>query len=200
MNIEEKMLNRTCSSDESCDQCGVDIKLMCRFNKKELLFFFTMMLPLFFTFIVGAIQIGMGMYILFWAVYALFFFHIIEGLVLCRHCPSWGMPGRVLKCHANYGVIKFFKYNPRPLNRFEKVMFIVGALILLEGPVVILIIGKAYFLAMVTFLISVSAIVGIREVACKKCINFSCPMNRVPKENIQSYFEKNPEMKKAWGE
>jgi hypothetical protein len=33
---------------------------------------------------------------------------------------------------------------------------------------------------------------------CTKCVNFSCPFNRVPKELVDSYLDKNTDMKKAW--
>ena len=33
---------------------------------------------------------------------------------------------------------------------------------------------------------------------CKKCANFSCAMNKVPKEIIDTFLKKNPEMKEAW--
>ena len=34
--------------------------------------------------------------------------------------------------------------------------------------------------------------------ACKNCTNFSCSMNKVPKEIIEKFLEKNPKMKEAW--
>jgi hypothetical protein len=33
---------------------------------------------------------------------------------------------------------------------------------------------------------------------CAKCINFSCPLNRVPKEVVDDFLNRNPIMKKAW--
>ena len=33
-------------------------------------------------------------------------------------------------CHANYGVIKIWKYRPGPMSRFEQVQFVIGALLL----------------------------------------------------------------------
>jgi len=35
---------------------------------------------------------------------------------------------------------------------------------------------------------------------CALCINFSCPFNRVRKEQRDAYLEKNEVMKKAWVE
>ena len=33
---------------------------------------------------------------------------------------------------------------------------------------------------------------------CSMCVNFSCPLNSVAKEDIDAYLEKNEVMKKAW--
>ena len=33
---------------------------------------------------------------------------------------------------------------------------------------------------------------------CSKCVNFSCPLNQVPKSMVDKYLEKNPFMKEAW--
>ena len=33
---------------------------------------------------------------------------------------------------------------------------------------------------------------------CKRCANFSCSMNKVPKELIDTFLKKNPKMKNAW--
>ena len=33
---------------------------------------------------------------------------------------------------------------------------------------------------------------------CSKCVNFSCPLNRVPKSMVDVYLDKNPVMKEAW--
>ena len=36
--------------------------------------------------------------------------------------------------------------------------------------------------------------------SCSKCPNFSCPLNWVPKNNVDEYLKKNPVMRKAWEE
>jgi hypothetical protein len=50
------------------------------------------------------------------AIWFLFFF-VLEGRVLCSHCPYWAKESRVLHCHANYGVIKLSKERLRPLHQ-----------------------------------------------------------------------------------
>ena len=61
----------------------------------------------------------------------LFFFFVWEARILCSHCPYWAEEGRILHCHANYGVIKIWRYHPEPMSKFEQVQFIVGVLIFL---------------------------------------------------------------------
>ena len=33
---------------------------------------------------------------------------------------------------------------------------------------------------------------------CSKCVNFYCPLNRVPKSMVDEYLARNPVMKEAW--
>ena len=33
---------------------------------------------------------------------------------------------------------------------------------------------------------------------CPRCVNFSCPFNKAPKELVDAYLMMNPEMKEAW--
>ena len=34
--------------------------------------------------------------------------------------------------------------------------------------------------------------------ACNRCVNFSCPFNKVPKQTVDAYLALNPVMKGAW--
>ena len=38
----------------------------------------------------------------------------------------------------------------------------------------------------------------ISENYCKKCVNLSCMMNKVPEELKAAYLRRNPEMLRAW--
>jgi hypothetical protein len=38
----------------------------------------------------------------------------------------------------------------------------------------------------------------LRNLICPKCINFSCPLNKVPKKLVDAYLRKNPVMREAW--
>jgi hypothetical protein len=38
----------------------------------------------------------------------------------------------------------------------------------------------------------------IRHDFCSRCVNFSCPLNSVPKHIVDAYLEQNPVMREAW--
>ena len=44
------------------------------------------------------------------------FFGFIETRVLCSHCPHYAEEGASLRCWANYGSPKLFKYRPGPMS------------------------------------------------------------------------------------
>ena len=55
---------------------------------------------------------------------ATLFFGYVETFVLCRHCPAYAEEGPTLRCHANWGLPKFPRFDPRPLNRLEGATFL----------------------------------------------------------------------------
>jgi len=172
--------------------------LMCRFDWKDFVGFFLNFLPFGITAIAGTIYAGYGRWLWLWLAYSLFFFYVWEARVLCSHCPYWADKSRVLRCHANYGVIKIWKYRPGPMNRSERIQFVVGALIFGGYPFIFILMGREYLLA----LIGLAAVVGMTNclirTACIRCVNFSCPMNAVSKELVNAFLERNPEMLAAW--
>lgn len=171
---------------------------------------------LFLTFggvIVGSIFTGgwwrLGVLIGYFSV-----FFIVETRILCSHCPYYSREGLMLHCLANHGFIRFYKYHPEPMNTFERVLLIIGFILfgtlplLAQVPSIVTVAGgtpfnKSVFITLVT-LIGVSVLGVIFSFTflftriCTKCVNFSCPFNKVPKEIIDSYLDKNPIMKKAW--
>lgn len=83
------------------------------------------------------------------------------------------------------GVPKIFKDRPGPLSLFEKIITVLGALPVFLFPVYWLISDHlllgAYIVAWVLFFLTA------HRYECVKCINFECPMNRVPAK-IQKKF------------
>lgn len=55
----------------------------------------------------------------------LLFFTVIEIRILCRHCPYDARSGLTIRCFANYGLPTFWRYQPEPMNGFEKTGLII---------------------------------------------------------------------------
>ncbi|MCP4539639.1 MAG: hypothetical protein GY832_21085 [Chloroflexi bacterium] len=185
-------------SISECQDCSIEGSLMCRFDSKDLVSFLINCLPFGVTAIAGTIYAGYGKYLLLWLVYSIFFFFVWEARILCSHCPMWAEEGRVLHCHANYGVVKIWKYRPGPMSKSEQIQFLVGALILIGFPFIFLLLGKETLLVWIGLAAIISAVFNLRKYTCSRCINFSCPMNVVPKSVVDRYLERNPNMRAAW--
>jgi hypothetical protein len=181
-----------------CRGCGTDGKLMCRFAWRDMLNFFMIVLPFGVTSVAGIIHTGYGRYLPLWLAYSLLFFFVWEARVLCRHCPYWAEERAALRCHANYGVIKIWKYQTGPMSTWEKAQFIVGVLIWVCFPFPFLLLGQEYLLVLIGACAGVSGAFVLRRNVCSRCINFSCPMNTVPKKLVDEYLGRNPGMRAAW--
>lgn len=131
-------------------------------------------------FLIGSIAIARDS--LKWvAVYigiALFFFLVIEFRFACTHCLYYIRNKGCVKCMMLSGVPKFFKALPGPHSSFEKAMTVLGALPMFFFPVYWLIRDPlllcAYIAAWMLFFSTT------RRYECVRCLNFECPMNRVP--------------------
>lgn len=108
------------------------------------------------------------------------------------------MPGRPLKCHANYGVLKFFKYKPGQSSKLEKTVFIISALIFLGYPLILILIGQEYLIFAICAVTLFSFIYTAKKSICTKCINFSCPMNSVDEQTKKQYLDQNDRMREAY--
>jgi hypothetical protein len=188
----------TAQSTPTCKDCALQGRLMCRFDQSNTLYFFMLTLPLLVTTIGGVIAAGYGWYLLGWLAFAVFFFFVWEACVLCSHCPYWAEESRVLHCHANYGVIKIWKYRLGPMSRAEQVQFAAGAIALGLYPAIFMILGAQYLLAAITIVSCISWAFLLRRHVCSHCVNFSCPMNAVPKALVDAYLNNNPVMRMAW--
>ncbi|MGD8397729.1 MAG: hypothetical protein PVG11_02615, partial [Anaerolineae bacterium] len=182
----------------ACRDCSIQDRLMCRFDEKDMVGFLMNVLPFAVAAIIGVIQAGYGWWLLLWLAGSLFFFFVWEARILCSHCPMWAEESRVLHCHANSGVIKIWPYRPGPMSGSEQAQFLVGALLWIGFPFIFMLLGGEYLWALVGLASVASGVVGVRRTACSRCINFSCPMNTVPKQIVDAYLARNPAMRAAW--
>lgn len=134
-----------------------------------------------------------------WGGYTVVFFLGWEPGILCAHCPYYAEgEARVLHCAIHPGFPKRATYDPRPMSRAERVQFLVGIGDLSVVPVVFLVAGGQFpwaALALGGTTIWAGTLVGK---ACKTCVNFSCPLNRVPKQHVDAFLRRNPAMRAAW--
>ena len=181
-----------------CEGCAVAGHLMCHYDLRDSVNFFMLILPVMVAMIIGVLRAGYGWHLLPWVAYWLLFFFGWEARVLCSHCPMWAEESRVLRCHANYGVIKFWKYRPGPMSKAEQWQFIIGALIGIGYPLVLAVLGGEYLWGMMGLITTMSAAYNLRKISCRRCINFSCPLNTVPKAEKDAYLRRNPAIRAAW--
>ncbi|MFX1425384.1 MAG: hypothetical protein ACFFBE_02950 [Promethearchaeota archaeon] len=185
---------------EKCDNCSIKGKLICHFHRKYLLSFVGFFLVFVVTTFIGMIISNYGWFIFGWIGFWLFFFEFWEIRILCSHCPFYTEEGKTIHCIANYGSLKLWKYHPEPINLSEKIQLMIGFVILMGYPLIFLILGEQFIFLIIATIEIIVFFTFLVLKRCKKCLNFSCPFNRVKKEVIDNFLNKNPVIKKAWEE
>jgi len=211
--------HHTCTGDDDCTDCNLHAALNCRFEKKRLIGFIAMVIP-FATasvlglYIVGTIM-GTQIFLAAYAAFYLIFFVFIEPRILCRHCPHYAREGTIIRCHANYGLPKIWRYDPRPLNELEKTGVLTGFAVFGLYPIAVEAYGLwTLFVVMgfvnppgglllmgVTLLNTLSALallLLLRRNYCTRCVNFGCPLNNTPNNLKTAYLTRNPDIKQQW--
>lgn len=185
---------------KECAECEIKDHLKCRFKNTHFLSFIGSFLIFAIPAVMGLIISGFGWFLLGWLAYALFFFNFWETRILCRHCPYYAEESKTLHCIANYGCYKLWKYDPHPMSTSEKFQLLLGFIILGGYPFIFFIIAQEYIFFIITLggLLVFFSLLLIKT--CSKCVNFSCPLNRVPKRVVNEYLKRNTTMKQAWEE
>jgi len=187
----------SCTS-ATCENCPAGNTLHCHFSRRDLMYFLFIAVP---PFVIG----GVGIYITHswmlvpWLVMIIGFFGFIEIRVMCSHCPHYAEPDRSLRCWANYGSPKLWKYRPGPMTLMEKVVFWGGFISIWGYPLLFLLLGLQWFLLIVYVLFCAGFFIALRMFFCSQCMNFACPLNTVKYETRRLFFERNPDIAKAWG-
>lgn len=192
----EKPLH-TCIN-ENCNNCDIGSELNCHFNIKQLAKFLLIVFP---SFIIAAIFIFKFNPLLFipWVILILSYFGFVEIRVMCSHCPHYAEPGiKTLKCWANYGSLKIWKYRPGPMSLNEKILFFLGIIIIFAYPIPFFILIKNYIFLGLYIILIVFAKWALNKYFCSYCINFACPLNNVTDEIKTKFFSKNPVVRDAW--
>ena len=187
---------QTCQAD-TCEDCAVNHSIHCHFKLKDLFHFLLISLP---PFLLG----GVGIYnqsvwlLVFWILIVIAFFGFIEIRVMCSHCPHYAEEGTSLKCWANYGAPKLWKYRPGPMSILEKIVFFSGFVIVWGYPLVILVFSGQWFLFLVYIITTAGFFMTLINFLCVQCMNFACPLNRVAEDTRRMFFKQNPMVNKAW--
>lgn len=188
----------TWKDTSDCNDCFINGKLICHFERKYLLSFIGFFFVFVITAFIGAIIAGYGWFLLGWVGFWIIFFEFWEIRILCSHCPFYAEEGRTIHCIANYGSLKLWKYRPEPMNESEKIQLIIGFVILVGYPLIFLIIGGQFIFLIISIIEIFIFFSFLLIKRCDRCVNFSCPLNRVKKEVVDSFLKKNPTMRKAW--
>ena len=156
-----------------CRNCTLSANLMCRYDRRDTLHFFMLILPFFVASIGGMITAGYGWWLFGWLGYMLFFFFVWEARVLCSHCPYWAEDSCILHCHANFGVIKIWRFHPEPMSKSEGIQFIIGVLIFILYPLIFCILRGQYLVGVIGFASAISFGYLLNRNICSRCVNFS---------------------------
>ena len=223
--MKSKNPHNICTWDEQadCENCDIQGELHCKWDKKILNGFYATSLPPLIIAILGMVVVGSltGMWwmLIAYVIYFPVMLGIFETRFLCSHCPYYAEDSKILHCLANHGNPKLWRYRPGPLNRLEKLMLIVLAFGMIFFLAPLAVEGYGIWFVAVNYaeygLISLLGLVGIMVASllagvsfvlvlktffCSTCVNFSCPMNTVPKAIIDEYLKRNDVMRKAWEE
>jgi len=205
---EKAQTRKICDEDSSCENCSVNGKLMCSFNVKDTIYFVVPVLSVWVTWILGLIsgffsgKINLPLLIVFsvgYIGYLIVFFQFWENKILCSHCPYYAFEeDKYVKCYANYGIYKAWKYNPAPMSSSEKIQFLISIALFSIIPLILFIITELYLFFWISLVLSLIWFISMHFLSCSKCPNFSCPLNNVSKEVVDAYLKHNSIMRKAW--
>ncbi len=175
-------------------------QLMRTFERKPLLMFAFGFLMMAIPVVLGMVFAGLWLFLVIWLLYAIFFLQIWENRMLCSHCPHYASEGRILRCHANYGLYKLWKFNPAPMSRSEQAQMVIGVTIMIGFPFPLLVWAQQWFMLNIALFGAIILGAILFGWLCLRCINFSCPFNRVPKAEVDAFLKAHPEIRKAWEE
>jgi len=209
----------TLDPNSECDACENKNILDCKLNRRQtivtsLVIYSFIVVSALGLFLVWQIS-GMWWMLVVFAVFVVVFFFVVEPRITCSHCPFYAEDRVRFNCPGNMLTPKIWKYHPEPMNKYEKLGTLVGFIFFGAFPVFSELYGVWFLVAeghalmdvMVVELVVILLATGLLIVIlyaiflflfCRKCVNFSCQFNKVPKEVADRYIKKNPVMREAW--
>ena len=217
MSEEREYVICTSKDGSVCIGCELYNKLNCRYDENLVRCFRNRHRPYG---VLGFIIVGVASYLtaLWWgfllfAVVTILNFAAIETWYLCKHCPFYEKESKTLECITLKGLPRFWRFDLGPMKRSDKIaMSVVGGFIdlfpTLIGAYATWVLFSTGADILLTILMLGLTVISIGAAAylerfigenyCKRCVNLSCMMNKVPDELKEEYLRKNPEMLKAW--
>jgi len=209
----------TFDSNLNCDKCQNQDKLDCKLDKSRqkisMLVIFSSILIGTFGLILSSLIINNWWILIFYIVFILLFFFVIENRITCSHCPYYAGKSVRLDCPGNNIFPKIWKYNPEPINSYEKFGSAFGFVLIGGVPLFSLFYGIWFFISnnpnaswvviialtgvLLSIILSFTIFYSLFLLSfCRRCINFSCLFNKAPKEYVNEYLKRNPMIKKVW--
>jgi len=183
----------TCTASD-CSSCDLRKVVNCHFSFKQL--------ARFLTFAIAAMIVGgYGIFtfrpwlLLGWIVGFVSFFGLIEIRVMCSHCPHYAQSeSKTLRCWANYGSPRLWKYRPGPMSFAETTIFFLGLIAIVGVPLVSFLLNETriHVFALILYVMLVG--IGyalLKKHYCSICMNFACPLNSVDEHMRRLFIEKN---------
>jgi hypothetical protein len=183
---------------QDCEECEIQGKLLCIHTPRDLVDFYVLFIGWVIPFSAGMIIGRFWMGLAVWAGLAVLFFGYVEALVLCRHCPHYAEKGFLLRCHANWGLPKVPRLSPRPLNFWEKGIWLLYVVVLFLYYLPFFIISQQWLLLVLTTTALFTAVWTLQRTQCNRCYNLSCPANSVPEPVKKAFFKNYPVFCDAW--
>jgi hypothetical protein len=186
----------TCNA-ATCIGCPLKYRVHCHFQMADLVYFLTISMPCL---LIGGAGIARSnpWLLVPWIAGMIGYFGFLEIRVMCSHCPHYAQEGKSLRCWANHGSPKLWKYRPGPMNMIEKLLFFAGFVFVWGFPLPPIISGQQWFLGAVYLLSSAAFFSTLKLFLCTQCMNFACPLNGVAAETRQLFFDRNPVVAEAW--
>jgi len=194
MSTTQKQPSTACIC-ETCEGCELDERLLCHHTTAEKIDFMVLVIGWFIPFAAGMIIGKHWVGQIVWAALAIIFFGYVEALILCRHCPHYAEPGFFLSCHANAGLPKIPKLDPRPLTRLERIVWVIYVLVLFLYFIPFFIVSQQWVLLVINTWAFILAARMLIRTKCRRCYVVSCPLNRLPDDLRQKVYEHYPEFR-----
>lgn len=181
----------------NCGDCSLPGKVNCHQHAGEITNFMALAVAYLIPFVGGMIGGGHLAGLAVWVGLSAFFFAFGQQWLICRRCPQYATPGRILLCHGAPWLPKIPKYNPKPFTRFDRWVLIIYTIVLFFYYVPFFVVGGQWLLLATTTGIFVAWAWTVKRQYCTRCLNMFCPFHSVPGKLRAELVEAYPDLRKT---